>query len=1775
MSKEFKMNTPENGDAQIDDVTQSSISSQDDQKDESSIPVSRALSMSVPKIPMFSGEKDKWKDWLLSCHISLDLLGLLYTIEDLPVDNVNLKSFGQLSSATVWQDAYLKTLSAKEKALFDQDCRRTFSLLYTSLSTAAKSKVNVLPRGSPAELVLDSSTVLIGDAKKLWAILHSVYEKQSTTTFMMDWERLRVQTLKPGEKVADYLSRLKELRYQLNAQGDCMSERQLTCYFLKGLPSRFASTVAALSVNDKLTLDEAVAGVTLSEERMELDRLLKTLSLKSDSTQETVNYVKGRFGGRGGKFKSRPRQVNGRQGGFMRQDRDKGNSYRNNSYQEQRPRDYGNYERNKHQTQGNSGSGPVCFVCNGRGHIARNCKFNKNKPTQVRSKVPRYGRAMYADDGEDWDDDEDSRAYLTRVVNRDDCEQSYATRRMDENGDGEVVLILDSGSNGHHVGDEGKVRLTEVARLAKPSTVLTASDEPLVSKVKGNVGGYDQHGNEMLVKDVKYTPGFKVNLISVSQWCQQGDEGIERTMVFGKDGMTAYEDGKMVFQGVQRGGLYEVRLTKESQRDRCYVGRNDTKEVEKYMKLHERLGHLGKTTISKILKKDAVDGIREDELPSLSVIQQIDEPCESCVMGKGHRSPFSKKSSRIKARDVMDRLHADLSGPINGVSTVDDSGKFKLRKVAMNDKVREVLGNKLYVSVIVDEKSGFVSVKPISKKSDAGEHLMEFVMLGENITGKKVRFIHTDQGSEYVNQYVKQFAARKGIVLETAVAHTPEQNGLVERMNQTLGGSVRVSLFRARLDYAFWPLAYEYSAYIEGYRIKGDRDVTVAEEFLDSRPSVKRLRVFGCDCFVIITPPHRTKLEPRARKCIFVGYSPNNDGAYKCYDVQKHEIIITRDVVFKDTFEHGIEEGLRRKTDHQTIEEITTTTNNNKIKRERKSRNFLEEDEKEKLPIQKEDVEKLGDEQLKLLYHLTPDDPVIRRLVREEIMKNNEEKTRQTTREKKQESEIEYDDDIYEVLELPVRNNRRNQQQQQANANNEEEKKNNQQNTILRNQREMMMIDDDDDNDSEIQLNLPAAPRPSSVPIRVPAAEERKINEIQIQQPSVAKRERKEIIQQHVRQARQERKNLPVEIRKLQSHTAPPMREIRAQVNENNDEKKSDLPSTSTTRSGRRTAPPTYYGMTNVNDIDPREKKYATDTRTMRVPLNNKGKTNERVNLAYTNDVPQTYLQAMQREERKEWKRACDEEMKNMNDNDVYELVDRKEATRSGKNVLKSRWVFAVKTNKDGAIERYKARFVACGYSQEAGVDFDETFAPVGRYKTLRIVLCLVAEMDFELKQMDVVSAFLNAKLREELFIEQPDGYANGATKDKMVWKLKKAIYGIKQAPYEWNKEINGLLVGIGFTRMKTDTCLYTKISKSGKVIVLFVFVDDIVIAYHRTDKDEWMYYRSILMNRYKVKDLGDLQWVLGMRVTRDRAKKTITLDQGLYIKKMITKFNLDNAKPVKVPGDRNLRLVQPQDNQQDKPQEHHEQSPSYREIVGSLLYASIGTRPDIAHAVHEISKFNNNPSPIHYKAALRVVKYLSGTHSSHVLTYKASGQSLSKFVVNGRVVFAPQLHVSVFCDADWAGDLNDRKSTSGYLVRINNSTVSWSAKKQNTTSLSSAEAEYMAIASAAQEAIWTRQFITEMFHLTLDINNLYSCTILTDNTSALQIAKHDVSHDRTKHIDIRYHFIRDYLQEGWFDLQWVSTDVQLADIFTKVLPINRFESLVDSILHPSHTQVV
>jgi hypothetical protein len=1558
----------------------------------------RAFGSYAPKILVFTGKSEDWEQWCSSITNALFVCQVYYTVEDYEINNLALGIKGT-SKNTVWRSDY-KWPSSTAERIYQVDIQKAYTLIYSGLGTEAIKAMKFKPQYDGKKDI--ATTVKYGDAKKLWEVLKYLYDKKTTVTTMMCWEKLLKERLQPEETVTDFSTRLKNHRDKIIDQGQEVSESLVVYRFLDGLTKEYSTVDTVLRQDNNLTLEKAIQSITNHEESIKY----KSLKEPSETKEDSANYVNGRHGG---KFKGRP---NFNKFKSSNNKSNKGQSHaQGERKQEERPQG-----GQTHQSNHANKSQLKCQLCNKTGHEAIKC-WNysvQQRPAPVKSSVPRFGRVNMAQHVDTDDDQGDDHAYCTEVIDEDDQERSYVARQVDSSSDGgTIVMKLDSGSTHHHVSESSKDLLSQVKELAKPTTVLTASNERLVSKVKGDVDGIDQQGNKVVIEGVKYTPGFRVNLMSVSLWCKQCPPSVKRSMVFDKDGVVALEDNKVAFKGVERDGLYELRIDTNDRLSKSYAVREDRK-YKSYKELHALFGHMGKKVIADMVKTNAVDGIDKYEIPPLNQLQEEKEPCEQCVLGKGHRNAFAKKMNRRKVNYIMGRLFADLSGPINANES---------------KKIHQQLGSKRYASLIIDEASGFIHCKLLSNKSEAAQHMKEFSLLGENSTGRRVQYIHTDQGTEYVNQDLQQFATSRGIQLENTVAYSPQQNP-AERYNRTVFNGVRTILIQTGLNHAFWPLVLEAFVYLLNHRVTGKDGKTAYEQFYNTRPSISRLRPFGVDCYVMTPDRYRTKLDPRARKCIFVGYSINHNGAWKCYDIESGKVIITRDVVFKNTYEFGIKEGIRNK---------------------QPSTDYLHVSKHETKRVS-DDVEKKGRE--KYVVNETFD------------------------------------------LFVPIVSQQQHHQQQV---------------------------------EQQQQLQQP-------------------------QQQSSARRlivnDNQEIINNKTRLA----------LKKLGSHLQPSSKEIQdieriqsAQQNRDN----VDLP---TSRYGRVSKTPVRLSATQTISNSKTDNNSSTDMYSTSV--NNQEQKAPRALLAYTDDAPQTYRQAMQRPDSAEWQKASDEEMKNMVDNDVFELVSRSEAIRLGKNVLKSRWVYTVKMNKHGEIERYKGRFVACGYSQEAGVDFDETFAPVGRYKTLRIALCLVAEMDYELKQMDVVSAFLNAKLKEELFIEQPDGYADA--KDDKVWKLKKAIYGIKQAPYEWNKEINSLLTTIGFKRLKTDPCLYTKISKSGKVIVLFIFVDDIVIAYHRIDKQEWMNYHAIITSRYKIKDLGDAQWVLGMNITRDRIKRTITIDQRRYIKKKLEQFKLTNVNPSRIPGDKNLRMVQ--EAKEAVPEE--DRNPSYREIVGSVLYASIGTRPDIAHAVHEVSKFNNNPSSLHYKAATRILKYLSGTVDTHILTYKASGHTLSKFVVDGQVIFAPVLHVSVFCDADWAGDHTDRKSTSGYLVRINNNTVSWSAKKQNTISLSSAEAEYMAIASAAQEAIWTRQFLTELFHLTLDTHNLYSCTILTDNTSAAQIAKHDVSHDRTKHIDIRYHFIRDYLQDGWFDLRWVPTDDQLADIFTKVLPINRFESLVDSILN-------
>ena len=279
-------------------------------------------------------------------------------------------------------------------------------------------------------------------------------------------------------------------------------------------------------------------------------------------------------------------------------------------------------------------------------------------------------------------------------------------------------------------------------------------------------------------------------------------------------------------------------------------------------------------------------------------------------------------------------------------------------------------------------------------------------------------------------------------------------------------------------------------------------------------------------------------------------------------------------------------------------------------------------------------------------------------------------------------------------------------------------------------------------------------------------------------------------------------------------------------------------------------------------------------------------------------DMPETYNEAMNSDESKHWKIAIEQEIESMNENDVFQYVKRS-TLPADVNIMDYRWIFRVKLNSSGNVARYKARLVAKGFTQKEGIDYNETFAPVVKYKSLRIIIALANMLNYELKQMDVITAFLNAKLDEDVYMHVPEGFKYS---DGDVLKLKKSLYGTKQAPHMWNDDLNTFIVSIGFTRLSSDTCVYVKRTSSGNVIIISIFVDDIVSAYASVDEPEWLEVKKLFLSKYKMKDLGDISWILGMKLTRDRAKGVLSLDQSLYLNKVLARFSMVDCKPVATP---------------------------------------------------------------------------------------------------------------------------------------------------------------------------------------------------------------------------------------------------------------------------------
>ena len=900
---------------------------------------------------------------------------------------------------------------------------------------------------------------------------------------------------------------------------------------------------------------------------------------------------------------------------------------------------------------------------------------------------------------------------------------------------------------------------------------------------------------------------------------------------------------------------------------------------------HRRYSHLGFDNLSRLIDYDMVTGINIGSNAFKTAAHST--VCEPCLAAKQHRLPFTRSES--VSTEPLQLIHMDLCGPISEPS----------------------MGGSRYLATYLDDYSKLCVVKPIVYKSDVPATTKEVIQHLETQSGYIVKMVRTDNGTEYVNSTLTMFFKSKGILHQTTVRYTPQQNGAAERLNRTILERVRAMLEDSHLPRKLWAEAAVTAAYIRNRSPVSGKHKTPWELFFNVKPDVSMLRVFGARAYVHVPTELRKKLDSHTQLGYMIGY-PTSTKGYRIY-LDNDTITTSRDVVFDEGLSNCVE--------------------------------------------------------------------------------------------------------INNVV-------------------------------------------------------------PNEMPCPTPVA----IIDVNLQR----------------------------------SH-------VDASCSEDQDSEPTSPPTPTSPQSPQSSTSPTPLAATT--------RRYPRRTRTlqpdgtlteMEQPPPHSHTFSSHPALVANVIEPNTFEEALQSQHATEWQQAMDEEMASLHSNNTWSLTE----LPAGFTPIPVKWVYKVKRDATGNVERFKARLVAKGFRQKEGIDFDEVFAPVGKYSTLRILLSMAAAHDFELHQLDIKTAFLNGVLEEQVYIQQPPGYQEGSP--NTVCFLHKSLYGLRQAPRAWHLRLKDELNTLGFRPSAVDPGLYVSCGKYDHTTYLMVYVDDILIMSKSLDTVNAV--KAALQGSFDAHDMGEAYHFLGMTIKRDRASNTIKLSQSRMTADLITKYGMPDSKARSVPISLATKLTQNDGDDLDT------SVYTYSNLVGSLLYLSICTRPDIAQAVGALSKYMSSPTTVHWQVAKGVLRYLAGT-VGYSITYSGTSTTLLGY-----------------CDADYAGDLDTRRSTTGYVFIMNGGAVSWSSKKQPTVAVSTTEAEYMAAAYAVKEALWLRQL---MFDLHLDPGTI---SIRADNQGAIKLLKNPIFSMRSKHIDVVYHFARERVARKEVKFEYIRTDDMIADSLTKPVPVGKHE---------------
>jgi len=512
------------------------------------------------------------------------------------------------------------------------------------------------------------------------------------------------------------------------------------------------------------------------------------------------------------------------------------------------------------------------------------------------------------------------------------------------------------------------------------------------------------------------------------------------------------------------------------------------------------------------------------------------------------------------------------------------------------------------------------------------------------------------------------------------------------------------------------------------------------------------------------------------------------------------------------------------------------------------------------------------------------------------------------------------------------------------------------------------------------------------------------------------------------------------------------------------------------------------------------------------------------------------------------WKKAIDAELVALAANGTWEEVE----PPRGANIVTSKWVFKAKLHVDGSLDKLKARLVARGFSQMHGIDYEDTFAPTVKFDTLRIFMALTALENLECHQVDVNNAFTESFLKEEIYMSPPAGVTIAPGR---VLRVLRSLYGLKQAARDWYESCVKELKKLGFHQCPADPCLL--LMHSDRSLMLLLYVDDISISGRSLADIDW--FKNAFGSIFKVKDLGEMKKILGIRITRNRPERTLRMDQTHYLEEVLKRLQMraDKHNPTEFPmnGYDSLRPAGPQDqriSQRD-----------YQHAIGSLMYAAIHTRPDISFAIGRLSQYLSDPAKHHGHALKALLRYVRSTVDLGIV-YGISGSS----------------NLIGYSDSDYASDKLDRKSILGYCYMLGEGPVSWISRKQKSVATSTTEAEYMALSTCAKEGLWITQLLKDMkmnkylgdnkHRVDIKENSVHEISspiqLMGDNQAALTLVKDAHIHERSKHIDVAYHHVRDLHTKNQIRVSFVPSQDMIADGFTKPLPKQSFKRFVDQL---------